>query len=94
MWRIPRTSNQYQSFSFFYLILKRGNSEEIQRMFQALRKSSSALMKNLVELAWFMRGSLDYEYAFNLTHMEREAIRDFLSERMEKMEQKKMVPIY
>lgn len=63
-------------------------------MFQGLKSASSQLLDQIISITWFMRGGLDYEYAFNLTPLERERMSDFVEDRMSRMENGKMVPIY
>lgn len=64
-------------------MLKCGTSEQIQQMFERLRKESRNLLKEIVELAYFMRGAVQYHAAFNLTPPEREVIAEFIKNRLE-----------
>lgn len=51
------------------------------------------LLKELVELAYFMRGSISYDSLMDKTFVERQQISEFLSNRLES-ESQKMSPNY
>lgn len=54
---------------------------------------SESLIKGLIELVYFMRGSIQYTEMLNRTPGERALMKEFVSTRLE-VEQKKMYPVY
>lgn len=62
-------------------------------MFEQMRKSSRALSKDTIELAYFMRGAIQYHAAMMLTPGERDLMKEFISERLEQ-ETKRPHPNY
>jgi hypothetical protein len=58
-----------------------------------LQGQAKNLLLNAVELAYFMRGSVQYEQILESTPMEREIMADFINKRL-KIESKKPNPIY
>jgi hypothetical protein len=82
-----------ESTCFFYLTLKSGDSAAIRNMFSQLRAQAARLIKEAVEIAWFMRGGLQYHDIMHLTPQERDTIRDFINEHMESIK-KHPFPVY
>lgn len=64
-------------------MLKCGTSEQIQHMFERLRKESRGLLKDAIQLAYFMRGAVQYRDIFSITPPERELMSEFIRERLE-----------
>jgi hypothetical protein len=62
-------------------------------MFVGMNKERDNIIKSLVELVYFMRGSVQYESMKNMTKVERQAVSDFIEKRLE-IESKKMYPNY
>lgn len=62
-------------------------------MFSILSKQVDMLMNNVIELCYFMRGSITYEEMMLRTPGERQRIADFVSARL-KGEAKKDFPVY
>lgn len=62
-------------------------------MFIELEGQKKNLIKDTVELTYFMRGALQYEDALELTTLEREIHTTFLNKHLEK-EVKKVNPNY
>lgn len=62
-------------------------------MFADLEGQTKSILKEAVELTYFMRGSIQYEESLNLTFVERETMTKFLNEHI-KRETKKVNPIY
>lgn len=62
-------------------------------MFQDLTKTGQAIVDQIIQLVYFMRGSLQYHAAYSLSPFERQAMFNFIEERIES-ESKKMMPIY
>lgn len=62
-------------------------------MFNDMRSDIAKTIKAVIQLVYFMRGSISYNDMMNMTHMERDMVNDFISERLE-MEAKRMHPVY
>ncbi|TFG97008.1 hypothetical protein E4H12_09715 [Candidatus Thorarchaeota archaeon] len=62
-------------------------------MFGRLQADSRALIKEVVQLVYFMRGGVTYEEMMRRTPGERSEISDFIEKRLED-ESKKMNPVY
>lgn len=62
-------------------------------MFQSMDNERRRLIKALVQLVYFMRGSIQYEELLNRTKMERDIMQEFIEQRLE-VESKKMNPNY
>ena len=50
-------------------------------------------MKSVIQLVYFMRGSISYNEMMNMTFVEREMVGDFIKERLEQ-ESKRSNPVY
>lgn len=62
-------------------------------MFSRLQADSRALIKEVIQLVYFMRGAVSYEEMMRRTPGERSAMSEFITERLES-ESKKLNPIY
>jgi len=62
-------------------------------MFDNLRKEVRGIIRNNVELVYFMRGAISYTEMKMMTPGEKEIIADFIKDRLEG-ESKKMNPVY
>jgi hypothetical protein len=62
-------------------------------MFDDLRESSRALIQGVIQLVYFMRGSISYDEMMQLSHGEREMISEFLKKRLE-VEAERLHPNY
>ena len=51
-------------------------------MFKVLNDSFKSLIREVIELVYFMRGSIQYEEMMHRTPGERELMSDFISERI------------
>ena len=95
MWGKDSNSSTYESSYFFFLIIKSGDPKKIQELFARLRKEANSILTSIVELAWYMRGSIQYHDLMLTTPVERETMKNFLDKRFEKMQQTKtMFPVY
>jgi hypothetical protein len=52
-------------------------------MFSRLKKESEALIQGIIQLVYFMRGSIQYHDMFELTPAERDLMDNFLAKRLE-----------
>lgn len=57
--------------------------EEIQVIVKQLENESKALKHEIYKLAWFMRGALSFEEAYNLDQTDREIIAKIIEENLE-----------
>jgi hypothetical protein len=62
-------------------------------MFNEFRSDVNSTLKTLVQLVYYMRGSISYNDMLNMTFSEREIVNDFITERLEQ-ESKRMHPVY
>ena len=62
-------------------------------MFDILNKSARILIRSVVELVYYMRGSIQYDDMMWRTPFEREVMAEFIKDRLEK-EAKKDFPVY
>lgn len=74
-------------------MLKSGNTKAIQRLFNRLNSEAESIIREIVELVWYMRGSVQYHDMLNTTVFEREIMNAFLSDRMEAIK-KHSFPVY
>ena len=58
-----------------------------------MKKGSEALIRSVIELVYFMRGSVQYDDMMWRTPFERDMFAEFIKDRMEK-EAKKDFPVY
>jgi hypothetical protein len=56
---------------------------EINEVVEEMEKESKAIIKDLYKMAWFMRGALSIEEAFQLDFASREIISEIIKENME-----------
>ena len=56
---------------------------EIDQVVKEMEEESKALIKDLYKLAWFMRGSLSFEEAYQLGYSDRQIISEIIKENLE-----------
>ena len=74
-------------------MLRVGSAEDIRQMFDRMVNERRLIIEGLIQLVYFMRGSVQYCDMMNMTYVERHAMSDFIEKRLED-ESKKMYPIY
>lgn len=62
-------------------------------MTKRMAGESRSLIKQCVELAWYMRGSIQYQTLLDMTPAERELVGDFVREHMDSIK-KHSFPVY
>lgn len=62
-------------------------------MFQRFSAEAKSLLNSIVELCWFMRGSVTYEEMMLRTPVERQIISEFIEKRLDS-QKKSMYPVY
>lgn len=63
---------------------------EIDQVVKEMEEESKALIKDLYKMAWFMRGSLTLEQAYQLGYSDREIISDIIKENLETTKETKL----
>ena len=74
-------------------MLKTGTPEQIRDLFNELTEGVNRLVDSLIELTYFMRGSVSYEEMLHRTPGERDRMHQFLQKRFEH-ESKSAFPNY
>lgn len=75
------------------MTLRQRNVARIRDMFQRFQKEVKEIINGAINIAYFMRGGMQYHDVYELTPVERDMISDFLRERIEK-ELKSPHPVY
>lgn len=52
-------------------------------MVARLKKEAERIIKELVELTWFMRGGIQYYDTFDLVPLERDSIKEFIKKNID-----------
>lgn len=74
-------------------MLKGGDQKSIMAMFNSMQSEVGRIVDSIIELVYFMRGSISYDEMLMKTHAERSRIAHFLKDRME-TESKNPYPNY
>jgi len=65
-------------------MLKTGTPDQISTMYKRLNGETSALLKSIVQLAYFMRGGMKYDHIlYGMSYVEREIALDYVGKRLE-----------
>lgn len=75
------------------MTLKVGSPDDIRQMFGGMNSERKRIIKTLVQLVYFMRGSVQYDSMMNKTFIERQSMSDLIEERLD-VESKKPYPNY
>lgn len=67
--------------------LLNSNPEEVADLFSELSLESKALVDQIIEICWYMRGSVSYDQAWNLTTIERKQIIDLIEKNIKRTEE-------
>lgn len=62
-------------------------------MFSGMTNERERIISSIVQLVYFMRGSIQYRDMLNMTAFERDSVMGFIEKRLE-VESKKMYPVY
>lgn len=62
-------------------------------MFNQMGRERKRLIKSIVQLVYFMRGSIQYRDMMDMSLIERDIVNEFIESRLE-AESKKMYPVY
>ena len=65
------------------MTLKVGTQEQIVDMFNKMDRSVKNLLKNVIQLVFFMEGSVQYDDMLRRTPLERSLMEEFTMERLE-----------
>lgn len=61
-------------------------NQEIVELLESYDKDTKATKRNLLQLCWFMRGSVSYDDAMMLSYEERNMINDLIKENLDTTE--------
>lgn len=67
--------------------------EDIKQLFSKMTGERTRIISSIIQLVYFMRGSVQYRDMLDLTFFERNSISEFIESRLE-IELKKMYPQY
>lgn len=67
--------------------------EDIKQMFSAMAVERTRVISSIVQLVYFMRGSVQYRDMLDMTFFERNSVSEFIESRLE-VELKKKYPQY
>ena len=59
------------------------NPESIKKQIEQMDEYASAIKKNCLQLAWYMRGSVTYEDVLNMSDAERKHINSIVESNLE-----------
>lgn len=62
-------------------------------MFSSMNNERRRILKSIIQLVYFMRGSIQYKDMLNMSLVERDAVNEFIEDRLSN-ESKKVYPIY
>jgi len=62
-------------------------------MFQQMELNSRNIIETIIQLVYFMRGSVQYDDMMNRTAVERQLMAEFIEKRLD-AESEKMYPVY
>ena len=70
-----------------------GDSSRITEMINSLALDVRSLLKQAIEIAWYSRGSIQYETALAMSPLERDMAIEFVNNRLE-LQKKSPNPVY
>lgn len=62
-------------------------------MFSGMTNERRRIITSIIQLVYFMRGSIQYRDMLDMTAFERDSVMEFIEKRLE-TESKKMYPVY
>lgn len=75
------------------MTLGSGSSDDIIQMFNRMGRERERIIKSIIQLVYFMRGSIQYRDMMEMSLIERNLIGDFIETRLSN-ESQKMYPVY
>lgn len=75
------------------MTLKFGSLEEKQKMFREYQGNIRAIVDDVIEMAYYMRGAISYDEIMLMSPGERERVGRFIEKRLEQ-ESKSPHPVY
>lgn len=66
------------------------NPEEIAKLLDGMAIESRAIMQEVADICWFMRGSISWDQAWRLTHKQKEVISKTIKNNIERTEKNNM----
>ena len=62
-----------------------GSPENIEKAIKQFQRETKAIMKDIAEICWFMRGSISWCEAWNLSYKNRKVIKDVINDNIERV---------
>lgn len=66
------------------------SQEDVETLLSEMDFDSKALTKQIAEICWFMRGSINWDQAWRLTGSQREVVVNLINKNIENTEKSKM----
>ncbi len=66
------------------MTLLNSDPEKINDILLDMATGSKAILKEVAEICWYMRGSITWDEAMRLTHTEKEVIGNFIKENIQR----------
>lgn len=74
-------------------MLRSGDNAFISKQIAQMQDEARMIIRNIVELVWYMRGGIQYDSMMLMTPGERQIVSDFIEKRMESVS-KMSFPVY
>lgn len=68
----------------------KSNPSEVEELLQDMAIASKAITREVVDICWYMRGSINWDQAWQLTTKQKEVIRKVIRENIERTEKTRM----
>jgi len=68
----------------------KSNPEEVVEILEDMSIASKAITKEMAEICWYMRGSINWDQAWRLTPNQKEVIRKVIKDNIERTEKTRM----
>lgn len=95
LWEGGSCYNIVEPTKFFYRTIVSRNVAQIQSLFTSLRAEARGIISDVIQLSWYMRGAIQYKDMMEMSHAERQLVREFIDSRFEQMKNSKtLTPIY
>ena len=64
-----------------------GEASSVEDIIKEYRIETKAIMKDVAEICWFMRGGITWDQGMNLTHKQRKVIKEVINDNIERVKQ-------
>jgi hypothetical protein len=62
----------------------RADPTEVDEIFQEMSSESKALMKQIIDITWYMRGGVSYDEAWGLSPIERKRMIELIKDNIQR----------